>query len=297
MSRQSVINEETCRRDHDPASDCGDVGVTTQCTFCGQLRVPGCAYERPLDGAPQCNCQNRGLTADAIHPAVSRADTTISSSNVSQVSASQEIASPAQSSLATASSPDKQQKDSLNLRTRRNLLAGVAALALTPVLSSAAAASSKIRKQIVYPERSLSLNNVHTGENERVVYWADGTYLTEGLNRINWILRDFRTSETKSIDPRLLNILYLLTRTLDVHKPVLVLSGYRSKKTNDMLRRTTEGVARRSFHMAGRAIDIRMPAVPTQHVQRAALHLGGGGVGYYPSSNFVHLDSGPVRTW
>ena len=176
---------------------------------------------------------------------------------------------------------------------RRNLLLTAAAFALTPLTD----ASTKTRKQIVYPERSLSLNNAHTGESERVVYWADGTYLPEGLNRINWILRDFRTSEIKSIDPRLLNILYLLTRSLDMHQPVLVLSGYRSKQTNDMLRRTTEGVARRSFHMAGRAIDIRMPKVPTQHVQRAALKLGGGGVGYYPSSNFVHLDSGPVRTW
>lgn len=176
---------------------------------------------------------------------------------------------------------------------RRGLLAAAAAVALTPVAN----ASAKVRKQIVYPERSLSLNNVHTGESERVVYWSDGTYLPEGLNRINWILRDFRTSEIKSIDPRLLNILYLLTRTLDANEPVLVLSGYRSKQTNDMLRRTTEGVARRSFHMAGRAIDIRMQRVRTQNVQRAALKLGGGGVGYYPSSNFVHLDSGPVRTW
>lgn len=176
---------------------------------------------------------------------------------------------------------------------KRGLLVAAAALALTPL----ADATAKVRQRIVYPERSLALHNVHTGESERVVYWADGTYLPEGLNKINWILRDFRTSETKSIDPRLMNILYLLTRTLDVDKPVLVLSGYRSKKTNDMLRRTTEGVARRSFHMAGRAIDIRIPRIATHNVQRAALKLGGGGVGYYPSSNFVHLDSGPVRTW
>ena len=189
--------------------------------------------------------------------------------------------------------PECVQTADVAVRARRSLLVAAAAAALAPL----AAASAKTRKQIVYPERSLALNNAHTGESERVVYWADGTYLPEGLNRINWILRDFRTSETKSIDPRLLNILYLLTRSLDMHQPVLVLSGYRSKQTNDMLRRTTEGVARRSFHMAGRAIDIRMPKIPTQHVQRAALKLGGGGVGYYPSSNFVHLDSGPVRTW
>jgi len=176
---------------------------------------------------------------------------------------------------------------------RRGFLAMAAAATVMPLAEAPAA----VQRQIVYPERSLSLNSVHTGESEKIVYWADGTYLPEGLNRINWILRDFRTSETKSIDPRLLNILYLLMMKLESDDPVLVLSGYRSKRTNDMLRRTTEGVARRSFHMAGSAIDIRMPRVATQHVQRAALQLGGGGVGYYPSSNFVHLDSGPVRTW
>jgi len=94
-----------------------------------------------------------------------------------------------------------------------------------------------------------------------------------------------------------MNILYLLTKRVETNKPVLVLSGFRSKKTNDMLRKTTEGVARRSFHMAGRAVDIRMPKIKSVDVQKVALTLGGGGVGYYPSSNFVHLDTGPVRTW
>ena len=110
-------------------------------------------------------------------------------------------------------------------------------------------------------------------------------------------MRDFRTGEVKAIDPRLLNVLYLLKRKVETDKPVLVLSGFRSKTTNDMLRKTTEGVARRSFHMAGRAIDIRMDRVKSANIQKAALRIGGGGVGYYPSSNFVHLDTGPVRTW
>lgn len=150
--------------------------------------------------------------------------------------------------------------------------------------------------KMVYPDRSLSLHNVHTDEQENITYWADGHYLESGLNRISWLLRDFRTGDVKSIDPRLMNILYLLSRKVD-SKSVLVLSGFRSKKTNEMLRKTTEGVARRSFHMAGRAIDIRIPRVESVDVQKAALRLGGGGVGYYPSSNFVHLDTGPVRTW
>ncbi len=178
--------------------------------------------------------------------------------------------------------------------TRRRLLLAGAVGSMLPATALQAASRGH---NIVYPDRSLSLYNVHTGEKDNVVYWSEGKYIGSGLNDINWLLRDFRTSEIKAIDPRLLNILYLLTRTLETEKPVLVLSGFRSKKTNDMLRKTTEGVARRSFHMAGRAIDIRIPKINTDNIQRAALRLNGGGVGYYPDSNFVHLDSGPVRTW
>jgi len=151
--------------------------------------------------------------------------------------------------------------------------------------------------RLVYPDRALALLNAHTGEQENVTFWSDGHYLEAGLNQINWLMRDFRTGEVKAIDPRLLNVLYLLKRKVEYEKPVVILSGFRSKKTNDMLRKTTEGVARRSFHMAGRAVDIRMPQLQSANVQKAALRLGGGGVGYYPSSNFVHLDTGPVRTW
>lgn len=157
--------------------------------------------------------------------------------------------------------------------------------------------ASRGSAKIVYPDRTLSLNNAHTGEQENITYWSDGNYLESGLNQINWLMRDFRTGDIKAIDPRLLNILYLLSRKVENEKPVLLLSGYRSKKTNDMLRKTTEGVARRSFHMAGRAVDIRMPHIESVDVQKAALRLGGGGVGYYSSSNFVHLDTGPIRTW
>lgn len=177
--------------------------------------------------------------------------------------------------------------------TRRVFTVAAAASALLPWQLVRAGVSQKI----VYPDRSLSLYNVHTAEKEHIVYWSDGKYIQSGLDKINWIMRDFRTSDIKSIDPRLLNIVYLLTRKLESEKPIQLLSGFRSKKTNDMLRKTTEGVARRSFHMTGRAMDIRIPGIQTRNIQKAALRLGGGGVGFYPSSNFVHLDSGPVRTW
>lgn len=175
--------------------------------------------------------------------------------------------------------------------SRRAFAAGLAAGVCLPW--SASRGSSKI----VYPDRSVSLNNVHTGEKENITFWSDGHYLEAGLNRVNWLLRDFRTGDVKAIDPRLMNILYLLSKRVETEDSILVLSGFRSKKTNDMLRQTTEGVARRSFHMAGRAIDIRIPKLASADVQKVALRLGGGGVGYYPSSNFVHLDTGPVRTW
>lgn len=180
-------------------------------------------------------------------------------------------------------------------RSRRGFVLGCTAGLCLPWAVARAAQPS--RTKVVYPDRSLSLHNVHTGEQEKVTYWSDGHYLESGLAQVNWLLRDFRTGDVKAIDPRLLNILYLLSGKVENEKPVLVLSGFRSKKTNDMLRKTTEGVARRSFHMAGRAVDIRMPSIASANVQKAALRLGGGGVGYYPSSNFVHLDTGPVRTW
>ena len=175
--------------------------------------------------------------------------------------------------------------------TRRALATGLAMGMCLPW--SATRGSSKI----VYPDRVLPLNNIHTGERENVTFWSDGHYVESGLNQVNWLLRDFRTGDIKAIDPRLMNILYLLTKRIETNKSVMVLSGFRSKKTNDMLRKTTEGVARRSFHMAGRAVDIRIQNIKSVDVQKVALTLGGGGVGYYPSSNFVHLDTGPVRTW
>ncbi len=175
--------------------------------------------------------------------------------------------------------------------SRRNFALGCAAGLCLPW--SASRGSSRL----IYPDRSLALHNAHTGEKENITFWSDGHYVESGLNQISWLLRDFRTGDVKAIDPRLMNILYLLNRKVESEHHIVVLSGFRSKKTNEMLRKTTEGVARRSFHMAGRAIDIRIPRVESANVQKAALRLGGGGVGYYPSSDFVHLDTGPVRTW
>ncbi len=138
---------------------------------------------------------------------------------------------------------------------------------------------------------------VHTGETFAGVYRVGDKYLPEAFERMNYVLRDFRTEEVFPMDPRILDILSLLYERLDASESYQVLSGYRSPKTNAMLRGEGTGVARNSFHMYGQAIDIRIPGQNTKIVRNTALDLRAGGVGYYPRSNFVHVDTGKVRSW
>jgi uncharacterized protein YcbK (DUF882 family) len=145
--------------------------------------------------------------------------------------------------------------------------------------------------------RALSFNNLHTGEKLHAVYWEHGEYVAGGLEQINYILRDYRRDEVKPIDPRLLDLLVALRARLDTSAPFEVISGYRSPVTNAMLRFTTEGVAMHSMHTEGKAIDIHVPGRRLATVRLAALSLHRGGVGYYPRSNFVHVDTGRVRWW
>ena len=145
--------------------------------------------------------------------------------------------------------------------------------------------------------RFLSLTSTQTGEKVSQVFWSGGKNIPEGLNRINHLLRDFRTNEVGAIDPRLLHLLSDLARHLGVSPEFEVISGYRSAKTNSMLRRRSSNVARRSYHLLGQAVDIRMPGLSLDELQAAALALKLGGVGKYPGPGFVHVDVGPVRTW
>jgi uncharacterized protein YcbK (DUF882 family) len=148
------------------------------------------------------------------------------------------------------------------------------------------------------PERALSFYNTHTGEQlDRIVFWADGRYIPEHLKEINHILRDFRTGEIKQIDAKLLDILYTVQRRLQVKEPLHIVSGYRSKVTNSDLRLASSGVAKKSFHTKGKAIDFRIPGREVRDIRKVALKMRLGGVGYYPDSDFVHLDTGPFRTW
>ncbi|MEO7271373.1 MAG: DUF882 domain-containing protein [Vicinamibacterales bacterium] len=182
--------------------------------------------------------------------------------------------------------------------TRRTFLgvgAAAAGAALVPGRADAATALARAK-----PERVLSFFNTHTGERLTTAYCCGGTYQPEALQRINVLLRDFRANEVKPIDRGLLDLLHELHGTLGIDQPFHVISGYRSPQTNALLRSRgggDSGVASGSLHMVGQAIDIRVPGVDLEPLRRAARALQLGGVGFYPRSNFVHVDVGRVRFW
>ena len=143
----------------------------------------------------------------------------------------------------------------------------------------------------------MSLHNLHTGESLKAVYFEQGRYLPDALAEVNRVLRDFRTGDQHMMDPRLLDLLSQVHGRIDSARPFQVISGYRSPKTNAMLHEHSHGVANQSLHMQGMAIDLRIPGRSLAAVHMAALAQRGGGVGYYPQSDFVHMDVGRVRTW
>ena len=147
------------------------------------------------------------------------------------------------------------------------------------------------------PERSLALYNIHTGEHWKAVYWERGRYLPESLHGANRLLRDFRSGRVHTMDPRVLDLVAAVQRKLGARGPVHIVSGYRSPETNAWLASVSEGVASHSLHMEGKAMDIRFPGHSVAQVGRAARSLRAGGVGTYPSSDFVHVDTGRIRYW
>lgn len=146
-------------------------------------------------------------------------------------------------------------------------------------------------------KRTLALYNTHTAEELRVTYASRRAYDFDALRRINHFLRDHRTGDIHPIDPKLLDLLFSVQQVSGNRGVFEVISGYRSPRTNAMLRRKSSGVAGRSLHLEGRAIDVRMTGMKTRELSRIALHLRKGGVGYYAKSDFVHLDTGRVRAW
>lgn len=148
-----------------------------------------------------------------------------------------------------------------------------------------------------FDARFVSFQNTHTGESTKLTYWEQGKYIPDALAEINKILRDHRTNDVTKMDPKLMDQLFVLRQKLDTNQPFQIISGYRSPKTNAMLRSNGRGVARHSLHMTGQAIDIRVQGRSLSQVRLAALSMSAGGVGYYPGPQFVHMDTGRVRRW
>lgn len=146
-------------------------------------------------------------------------------------------------------------------------------------------------------DRSLSFYHTHTGERLKLTYFSDGRYQEEALMELNHYLRDFRTNEMHAIDAGLFDILHAAKNACDSNGTFEVISGYRSPQTNNQLRRQGRGVAQRSLHLEGRAIDVRLTGVRTSDLKKAAASLRRGGVGYYARSDFIHIDTGRVRFW
>jgi uncharacterized protein YcbK (DUF882 family) len=177
--------------------------------------------------------------------------------------------------------------------SRRHFLGGLATFAGAATLLPRAVLGSPADRG----ERVVSFVHAHTGERLSLPYWGDGAYLPGGLARVESFLRDFRTGEQHSIDPALLDQLHDLRLATGSSAPFQVISAYRSPRTNAALRAAGGGQARHSLHLQGRAIDVRLADVSSPVLRDAALELARGGVGFYRSEDFVHVDTGPFRRW
>jgi uncharacterized protein YcbK (DUF882 family) len=145
--------------------------------------------------------------------------------------------------------------------------------------------------------RSLTLRHTHTNEKVTITYKVNGRYDDEALKKLNHVLRDWREDQATSMDPHLLDLIWDVYREVEATEPIAIVCGYRSPGTNAMLRRRSSGVAKFSQHMLGKAMDFYIPGVSLEKLREAGLRASRGGVGFYPSSNFVHLDTGSVRHW
>ena len=171
-------------------------------------------------------------------------------------------------------------------------------LRTSAVLATALSVPGLARAAVAAPnERVLRLYNTHTGESVKSVFWAEGQFIPDALADINKLLRDHRNDSIAAMDPQLLMLLDRVSSTLGAGSMLHVISGYRSPESNAKLAKASGGVAKHSMHLEGKAIDIRMPGKNLALLHKAALNVRGGGVGYYPESQFVHLDTGRPRNW
>ncbi|MGI4850584.1 MAG: YcbK family protein [Janthinobacterium lividum] len=173
--------------------------------------------------------------------------------------------------------------------TRRQFVIGSGAVGLASLFSSCQSFAASLSTR----ERSLVLFNGPTGEWFKEPYWIEGQYLPDALKRINHILRDKINGKVSKIDQRLLDLMHAMQHKIGAKKPMEIICGYRSQETNQHLRKISTGVAKNSLHMTGRAVDIRMEGFPLSKFRDLAKSLKAGGVGYYPQSNFIHVDVRP----
>ena len=178
--------------------------------------------------------------------------------------------------------------------TRRALLGAFAATAVTAAPTFANAAGFLRGAGDI---RRLKLYSGRTGERIDMIYWIEGKYIADAVNEVNYFMRDWRTDDVFKMDIRNYDIMAAAHNLLNVNEPYMLLSGYRSPKTNSMLRSRSRGVAKNSLHMRGQAADLRLGSRSVGQIAKAAAVCRGGGVGRYSGSNFVHMDCGTVRTW
>ena len=188
---------------------------------------------------------------------------------------------------------EKDKNHSSGLSRRRFLMLGAFAGFSYLVPRSA----SGTRSVQVSGKRSLLFYNTHTQESLCVDYWINGKYSPDALSRINYIFRDHRNNKIQPLDTRLLDLIHSLGKRIETNQPFHIISGYRSPETNALLRKQGRGAAKQSYHMLGKAVDIRIPDCSLSNLRDTALKLERGGVGYYPRSDFIHIDTGPARSW
>lgn len=194
-----------------------------------------------------------------------------------------------------AVAPDTGRRGFLRQSLQSAAVAGIGALSVSTYSSNVSA--SALTAPHPEPDRRLRLVNAHTWEKLDLVYWSRGEYVKDSMHEINMLMRDHRANELMDMDAKLIDDLHTLYNLLDTKERIHILSGYRTKATNAKLRQRSNGVAKYSLHMEGRAADISVPGRNAKQVREAALSMKAGGVGYYASSGFVHIDTGNVRNW
>lgn len=175
-----------------------------------------------------------------------------------------------------------------NFSRRRFLAVASSFMAMTVTSPLAASVLSKSRPR--FSSRKLCLYNIHSGEDFEGIYWREGCYDEKAIAQLNYLLRDRRNQKQRLMATHLFDLLHRLQVTVGIRDPYHVICGYRSKETNAKLHKKNKGVAKNSLHVQGKAIDVRLAHIPLKDLCDAARSLKAGGVGYYPQSNFIHLD-------